>query len=69
MIRAEIDSTNLKSVGYDVQTSTLEIEFASGTIYQYFDVPEAVHIEFMGAASKGQFFAAQIKGSYRYAKT
>jgi len=47
---------------------TLEIEFLTGSIYQYFDVPETVHQELMAASSHGKFFNANIKGVYRYAK-
>jgi hypothetical protein len=68
MNRHPVSSTNIASVGYDAQSMTLEIEFSSGTVYQYFDVPEAVHQEFMGSDSKGQFFASQIKGGYRYGR-
>jgi hypothetical protein len=68
MNRHPVSSTNITSVGYDQQSMTLEIEFASGTVYQYFDVPETVHAEFMGSSSKGQFFGSQIKGGYRFAR-
>jgi hypothetical protein len=68
MNRTPVDSSNLQSVGYDPQTSTLEVEFAGGGIYQFFDVPEAVHAELMKSDSKGKFFGAQVKGNFRYAK-
>jgi hypothetical protein len=68
MNRIPVTSSNMKSVGYDIQSMTLEIEFTSGEVYQYFDVPEAVHSELMGSDSKGSFFSAQIKGNYRYAR-
>jgi hypothetical protein len=58
----------LKTVGYDTVTLTLEIEFDDGNVYQYFDVPEAIHTELISAPSQGKFFNSQIKGSYRYAK-
>jgi hypothetical protein len=68
MHKAPVQSKSIKSIGYDAQTSTLEIEFHNGNVYQYFDVPQAVHVEMMQAASLGQFFIGQIKGNYRYAK-
>jgi len=46
----------------------LEVEFTSCSVYQYFDVPEAVYQEFMHASSKGQFLHANIKNNYRYAR-
>lgn len=68
MNRHPVSSTNIASIGYDAQSMTLEIEFSSGTVYQYFDVPEAVHKELISSDSKGQFFANQIKGGYRYGR-
>jgi KTSC domain len=66
--RAPVESSSLKTVGHDPASLTLEIEFQDGNIYQYFDVPQAVHAELMRAPSAGKFFASQIKGQYRFAK-
>ena len=44
------------------------MEFQGGRVYQYFDVPESVFQEFLSASSKGKFFHANIKGSFRYAR-
>ena len=68
MDKKAVSSSTIASVGYDAKTSTLEIEFVDGNLYQYFDVPESVHTEFVSSASHGQFFNTQIKGHYRYAK-
>lgn len=68
MQRDPVSSSNLLSVGYDIDTRTLEVEFKSGSVYQYFDVPESVHVELTGAPSVGQYFAANVRNSYRYAQ-
>jgi hypothetical protein len=68
MNRIPVESSNIADVGYDETTMTLEVGFHSGAVYQYFDVPEAVHQEFMSAASKGTYFNANIKSNYRYVK-
>jgi len=68
MMRQPVSSSNLRSVGYDPATRTLEIEFHSGGIYRYVGVPEAVYWGLMGAASKGSYFADFIKGIYRFVK-
>lgn len=65
MNRQHVQSSNLRSVGYDSSTSTLEIEFNSGGVYQYFDVPESVYSELMEASSKGSYFHENIKDKYR----
>ena len=65
MNRTPISSSNLRSVGYDPSTSTLEVEFRHGGIYQYFDVPEARYEGLMSAYSKGSYFDTFIKnGGY-----
>lgn len=45
---------------------TLEIEFHSGGVYQYFNVPESVYVGLLHAASKGSYFHEQIRDRYRY---
>ena len=66
--RIPVESSNIKSIGFDEDSSTLEIEFLSGTVYQYFDVPFPVYEGLMEAGSKGQYFAQNIKGQYRFVK-
>ncbi|MCX2864605.1 KTSC domain-containing protein [Paucibacter sp. PLA-PC-4] len=68
MNRTPVSSSNIASVGYDADSSTLEIEFNNGTVYQYFDVNENVYNELIGAQSIGGYLAANIKGRYRYSK-
>ncbi len=69
MIRIPVTSSNITAIGYDEASRTLEIEFTSGAIYQYFDVPPAVHQGLMSASSHGSYLASSIKGEYRYART
>lgn len=64
-----VSSSNVASVGYDASSLTLEVEFNNGSVYQYFDVPEAVYQEMMRASSVGKFMHANIRNQYRYAKT
>jgi len=68
MDRIRVRSSNIASIGYDQETQTLEVEFLNGGIYQYFDVPWGAWLGFVGADSKGKYFAAQIKGNYRYSR-
>jgi hypothetical protein len=67
--RLSVASETVASVGYDRGSMTLEIEFTSGRVYQYFGVPEQVRDELVGAPSIGAYFNAAIRGSYRYART
>jgi hypothetical protein len=68
MFRKSVNSTNIKEIGYDALTATLEVEFTSGDVYQYFGVPESVYHQFFNAVSHGQFLNDQIRFSYRYQK-
>lgn len=68
MNRIPVESSNIADIGYDEQSMTLEVGFNSGTVYQYFDVPQTIHQEFMSASSKGTFLNANIKPTYRYVK-
>ena len=68
MERAAVTSSSISEIGYDATSSTLEIMFADSRIYQYFDVPESVYRELLGAGSIGQFFHREIRGTYRFAR-
>ena len=63
-----VASSNISSVGYDSETETLEVEFWSGSIYQYYNVPERVYEELMKSSSKGKFLHFQIKNAYPYSR-
>ncbi|EKD55602.1 MAG: hypothetical protein ACD_59C00110G0007 [uncultured bacterium] len=64
MNREYVNSKMIKSIGYHQATSTLEIEFNSGAVWQYFDFPESCWYDFKGAESHGKFFHSSIKGQY-----
>ena len=68
MERKPVTSSNIASIGYDENSSTLEIEFLNNSIYQYFDVPQHIYQALMQADSHGQYLAQNIKGAYRYSK-
>ena len=63
------ESSNIARLRYDEACQALFVEFRSGGIYQYFDVPLGVFEQLRSAPSKGQFLAQSIKGAYRYART
>jgi hypothetical protein len=66
MRREPVSSSSISAVGYDFDSSTLEIEFLNGGVYQYFGVPESVYQRLMSAASKGSYLADRIKDRYPY---
>jgi hypothetical protein len=66
MNRTPVNSSNLSSVGYDPATRTLEIAFRSGSVYQYFDVPQTIYEALIAASSHGTYFHYTIRDVYRY---
>ena len=68
MDKQRVSSSTVISIGYDVRTQTLEIEFGSGRVYQYYGVPDRVNDEIMQAPSKGQFFNTYIKNAYAFSR-
>lgn len=64
MNRQLVSSSNIRSVGYDSESRILEIEFHSGGIYHYANVPEAIYRGLMQASSKGSYFHRNIRDRY-----
>lgn len=62
----EVDSSSIKSFGYNPNNRVLEIVFVSSpeSIYCFENVPANVVLEFMNATSVGSYFAANIKAQY-----
>lgn len=60
----EVQSSTLKSFGYEVATGVLAVEFNGGGLYVYQGVPEKVAKEFEASESKGKYFGANIKDRY-----
>jgi KTSC domain len=68
MRRVPVTSSNIAEIGYDQESSTLEVLFRSGGLYQYFNVPSQEHQALMAASSHGGYLNEFIKGRYRYAR-
>jgi hypothetical protein len=66
MKRQRVSSEAIVSVGYDVDSQTLEVEFRSGYVYQYFDVPPPEFIRLVNAQSIGAYVNTRIKPRYEY---
>lgn len=69
MHRQPVVSSNLDSVGYDPGSSTLEVEFKNGSIYQYHGVPQSLYSGLMAASSQGTYLNQHVKkGGYSYTR-
>ena len=61
MIRKEVVSSAIKSIGHNYDT--LEIEFLNGSVYQYFPITSMIYDDLMKASSKHEYFKTRIEGS------
>jgi hypothetical protein len=59
-----VQSSNVKSVGYDPEKKALHIHFRSGTTYVYKDVPESVYWELLESQSVGKYLDKNVKGGF-----
>jgi hypothetical protein len=66
IVRHEVESSSIVSAGYDASTKTFDIEYVSGSVYRYADVPPQVYARFLAADSKGRFVNTVIKKRYRF---
>lgn len=64
MERETLNSSNLRSAGYDAAEQILEIEFHGGRVYQYLPVPDRLWWGLLDAASKGQYFNEKINDQF-----
>jgi hypothetical protein len=62
--RKRVNSSKLRSVGYDEATRTMEVEMSNGQIYQYTGVYPEVHRRFMAAPNPTSFFDDKIAEEY-----
>jgi hypothetical protein len=68
MERQPVKSSNIHSIGYELATRTLEVEYNAGGIYQYLNLSERLHTALMQASSKGTYLSERIKNRYRCKK-
>ena len=64
IVSMAVDSSMANAVGYDEENQVLQIEFASGAIYQYAGVEPEVWEELHDTDSIGKYYNAEIKGNY-----
>jgi hypothetical protein len=52
----KVDSSIIREIGYDPDSSTMQIRFVSGSLYLYSNVTPEVHQEIVSASSVGTAF-------------
>jgi hypothetical protein len=64
MQRKRMNSSKIRSVGYDPKSQVLEIEFSDGRVLAYSGVSHEVHRQFMAAPTPASFFEDKIAEDY-----
>jgi hypothetical protein len=65
MLRQNVHSENILSVGYDRPSRVVEIEFSDGAIVRYTPVPVYVFRELLDSESKGNFVETVLKPRFK----
>ncbi len=68
MERVPVKSSNIRSVGYEAETRTLEVEFNDNSVFHYFNLSPLMHASLMQADSKGSYLSERVKNRYRCKK-
>lgn len=69
MLRRVVESQIVHSVGYDIASGLMEVQFRNGWIYEYEDVPQKVFRELMSAPSHGKYLKRNIVDVYATRRT
>jgi len=64
MDRKRVNSSRLRSVGYDEKNQVLEIEMSNGQVWQYTKVSPEVYRRFMAAPNPTSYFDDKIAEEY-----
>ena len=63
-----IHSSNLRAASYEIWTATLTIQFQSGAVYEYLDVPPEIYDSLVAAESAGRFHHLFIKNRFPFTR-
>ena len=64
MQRKRVNSSKVRSVGYDEKSQVLEVELSNGQVYQYVKVYPEVYRQFMAAPNPTTFYDDKIAEDY-----
>ncbi len=64
MERKRVNSSKIRSVGYDERSQALEIEFSNGEVLQYLRVSHETHRRLMAAPNAAAYFEDNIAEDY-----
>jgi hypothetical protein len=64
----DVESSNIRQLGYDKKTKQLRVQFTNGGLFQYKEIPIEVNDELMSAKSIGSYFSKNIRNAYSCVK-
>jgi hypothetical protein len=62
--RQPVHSHALAAIGYSKRLHALEVEFVSGAVYRYSNVPPQIYRDLLSAASKAHFYDTNVRGHF-----
>ena len=68
MQRQVVDSSSIKSIGYDENSQCLEVEFVDEQIYEYERFPKNEFTNLIEAESIGKYFNIHVRNNYKFTK-
>lgn len=66
MQRRIVKSSIIQSIGYDKEKQVLEIEFRTGEVRGYREVPQELYNEMKEAKSLGKFYLKYIRKKFEW---
>ena len=63
-----VSSSNIRAIAYNKKSLSLFVEFHSGGVYEYLNVPYWVFSDFKTSSSKGKFFHWRVKDKFAWVK-
>jgi len=61
-------SSVIRRWDYDAAEQRLDVEFVTGRLYSYHDVPARIVAEMRAAPSKGSYFNREIRDHFRFTR-
>ncbi|CCQ61588.1 KTSC domain-containing protein [Crocosphaera watsonii] len=56
----------IQAIGYDAKTKILKVNYKSGSIYTYFQVPAQIFQTMLTTYNLGIYINSHIRGNYHY---
>ncbi len=62
----ESDISGIRDIAYHADRQELQVAFASGRTFVYYDVPKRIYDAYVASPSPGAFFNIAIRGRFQF---